>query len=192
MSDVKINIDLATLKLEVEGPADFVRGIFDTFLQTTKERSLQPNIASSPAPPSEEVQTPAKPTQVNPTSTPKQKKDAKKGARSFEFLGSLFDPTSGRKLKEFFESKKPVGQKQQAIVLMRGMQDALGRKAFTYDELFTAFRTVGVAVPKSLPGVMANLRQDTHLLGTGDSLSLHYTAEDFVDQKLPAPDKVKK
>lgn len=189
MDQVKVNIDLASLSLEVEGSTEFATSIVETFLGAVKEREVK-NPRANQAP----VESPAADDSLQPEngSGSSARKGGSRKPSTYEFLKTLLNPEAGRALIELYEQKKPKGQKEETLVLMKGLKDALGKDTFSYNELFTAFRTVKATVPKSLKGVISNLRIDTHVVGTGDELTLHYTGEDFVDKKLPAGEKTKK
>lgn len=190
MDHVKVSIDLAALALEVEGPPDFATSVVDTFLIAVRERTAVP---PKPAEKSESAPSVPNETSAPPIPSPgTPKKGANRRAKTFELLPDLLTPDTGRQLKAFFEEKQPKSQNDQALVLMKGLQTALGKKTFSYNELFTAFRSVGAPVPKSLGGVIGNLRLETLVIGTGDELTLHYTGEDHVDHQLPASVKPKK
>ncbi len=141
--------------------------------------------------PSENIAPPDQAPGANGSGTQAKKGGTRKPA-SYEFLKTLLTPDAGRKLNELFEEKKPKGQKEETLVLMKGLKDVLRKDTFSYNELFTAYRTVQLIVPKSLRGVISNLRTDALVTGTGDELTLHYTGEDYVDRRLPAAARAKK
>jgi len=89
-------------------------------------------------------------------------------------------------MKKFYNEKEPKGQNDQVLVLAYWLKENKNKDKFDPNDVFTALRTVDVAVPKFLSQVLRNIKNNHKMIKNGDgTYSLHHIGEDYVNLQLP-------
>ena len=91
-----------------------------------------------------------------------------------------------RELYEFYQTKQPKKQPEQVAVAMYKSEALLGRKAFSYDEIYSLMRLAGEKeLPKALDVLFTQMKKENWIISEQDGFSLKFLARDHVEQKLP-------
>lgn len=159
MTAARLRIDLSQGLIEVEGSEGFILEIYGDFKEklaqssSTTTRAITQAVAapSHPAGPANTpsiasgTRKPAQSTKAGPSVS------AKKQKREPKFLGDL-DLTLGKlgRLKDFYAQYAPKTNMENNLIFTYYFNEGQGIDEITEDHLMTAYRTVGVKIPKAL------------------------------------------
>lgn len=196
---VKIRVDLSAGTVEVEADADNIDAVFDRL------DAFIPRLSEAYDRPAEEGQTPsskgmppsapAKPSQsadADPTNPIEQKgevRKAAKGSKGKEVYTAVdlgLTETQRNEMRDFYTSKQPKSQHEQIAVLMDWLKRESNKSTATWNDIFTAFRTVGVKSPAKISSVLGNMVGLSWVKNVGGGqYALIHVGEDYVKFDLP-------
>jgi len=195
---VKIKVDLSAGTIEVEADAENIDAVFnrlDAFiprLSNAYERSTYKIDGAS------NESTPLASRTVTPTpdasgAGPAEKgveaRKVSKGARGKEAYSAvdlgLTEPQR-KELRDFFAAKQPKSQHEQVAVLVDWLKREGNKPTVTWNDIFTAFRTVGAKSPAKISSVLGNMVGMSWVKNVGGGqYALIHVGEDFVKFDLP-------
>ena len=191
---VRIQVDLTAGSASVEAPTDALDAAFErleAFLPTlaaarsvAAAETLDPSPASNGARPSIEVEG-----AVVAEATKSQKRRASSKTGTYNTIDLGLDEPQRESFRQFFSSKVPKGQSQQVLTVMAWLKQNGGRPIVSYDDIFTSLRIVNARIPKSLSGVLTNLKTAAHVVGDNSQFAVTAPGEDFVKFDMPAQKK---
>lgn len=195
---VSLKIDLRSGVIEIDAPAES----FQDAIKQTKELTASLDFAAvleappSPVPTFSELATPN--TQPSATQLPTKQSPSKKtkglktsSARpgrigSFEEVRGLLTEPQEIDLRSFFAAKAPNDQTHQVIVAIVKGEELLGRKGFSYNEIYTLMWLGGVKdLPKAVDVVLGKLMQEQMVVREDTGFAAKFIGRNFVDQELP-------
>lgn len=197
---VKIKVDLTAGTIKIEAEAENIDAVFDrldSFIprfseayETSTRKSAQPDV-----PREIEPLVASEPNETVRPSTSEQKPEVRKsvkGSKSKEVYTSVdlgLSESQRGELRAFFAEKKPKGQKEQMAVLMDWLKRVPGKPSVSWNDIFTAFRTVGAKCPGKISSVLGNMVGSSWVrnVGAGQYELLH-VGEDYVKFDLPKKD----
>ncbi|MCT2197592.1 hypothetical protein M3G15_21000 [Paenibacillus sp. p3-SID1389] len=197
--NVKVQIDLKNGSVLVEAPDESIDRIFDRlehFLPKFNTNYRENEEIDTFSGDSEAVEKQShndeetnKGTENKNNHKPQNKNTNKKSTssrgESLKVVDLPFSSEQRRKLKEFYESKKPTNQNQQLLVVIYWLVIEGNMKELTKEEIFTGLRITGDKAPKRISSVISNLLLEGYILSDGGKYKLHHTGEDFVMHDLP-------
>jgi hypothetical protein len=105
---------------------------------------------------------------------------------SFEEVRGLLTEAQEIELREFFTEKAPPEQPHQALVAIVKGEQLLGRRGFSYNEIYTLMWLGGVKdLPKALDVVLLKLMQDQMVVREEGGFAAKFVGRNFVDHELP-------
>lgn len=195
---ISLKIDLRSGVIEIDAPAES----FQDAIKQTKELTASLDFAAvleappAPAPTFGELATPL--TQPSVTQLPTKQSASKKSkgpkassARpgrigSFEEVRGLLTEAQEIELRGFFAAKAPSEQTHQVIVAIVKGEELLGRKGFSYNEIYTLMWLGGVKdLPKAVDVVLGKLLQEQMVVRDETGFSAKFIGRNFVEQDLP-------
>lgn len=200
---VKIRVDLATGTIEVAADASNIDAIFDrldAFIPRLSEAYGRPAKEDKPA--SSTVGSPPttpnldRPDGASSANIPEQKSDArkvKKGSKGKEAYSAVdlgLTEEQRQELRNFYTSKQPQSQHEQIAVLMDWLKREGNKSTASWNDIFTAFRTVNVKSPAKISSVLGNMVGLSWAKNIGEGqYALIHVGEDYVKFDLPRPPK---
>jgi hypothetical protein len=105
---------------------------------------------------------------------------------SFEEVRGLLTEPQEIELRAFFSEKAPAEQPHQTIVAIVKGEQLLGRRGFSYNEIYTLMWLGGVRdLPKALDVVLLRLMQDQMVVREEGGFAAKFVGRNFVEQELP-------
>jgi hypothetical protein len=200
---VKIRVDLAAGIVEVEADASNIDAIFDrldAFIPRLSEAYGRPTrengSASTIGGAASSASNLDRPTADAPANNTEQKVDTrktKKGSKGKEVYSAVeLGLTEGQRqdLRDFYASKQPQSQHEQIAVLMDWLKREANKSTASWNDIFTAFRTVNVKSPAKISSVLGNMVGLSWVKNVGEGqYALIHVGEDYVKFDLPKPAK---
>lgn len=185
----KLRIDLAQGVIEVEGPEDLVRSIYDDF----KENVHTPSKAALNA------KTTAGDTQPRPTPSQSQGGERRKGAgkQALPKVVSDLDLSGAGKverLREFFGTFKSSTNFERNLIFVYYLTQKLKINGITPDHVFTCYRDVpGIKAPGALRQSLLDTSREKGWLNTSDMNGIEITVPgiNYLEHDLPRNETAK-
>ncbi len=202
----KIRVDLATGTIEVEADASNIDAIFDrldAFIPRLSEAYGRPttegNAPSSPGGSAQTKQNSDHSADESPVNVVEQKNDVRKASKSskgkevYSVVDLGLSEEQRQQLRDFYTSKQPQTQNEKIAVLMDWLKREGNKPTATWNDIFTAFRTVAVKSPAKISSVLGNMVGLSWVKNVGGGqYDLIHVGEDYVKFDLPkAPKKAK-
>jgi len=193
---VKIRVDLSAGIIEVEADASNIDAVFDrldAFIPRLSQAYKNPSdeASSNGATPTarENQGQPSESTSSNPAEAKGEVKKSAKGSKGKEVYSTVdlgLTETQRQEMRDFYESKKPKSQNDQVAVLMDWLKREGNKSTATWNDIFTAFRTVGVKSPAKISSVLGNMVGLSWVKNVGGGqYALIHVGEDYVKFDLP-------
>jgi hypothetical protein len=198
---VSLKIDLATGTIELDAPASS----FNEAIEKTKELAATLDLKNRRSTPQSSEQTTGSTVStgasaneaVTPPPSPARATRAKNGKSSgrvgrlgsYEPIAKLLTEEQEIELRAFFTEKSPSEQSDRALVAMLKGEHLLGRKGFTYNEIYTLMWLGGVKdLPKALDVVLGKMIQEQTIIKEGAGFSTKFIGRNRVENDLPKRD----
>lgn len=128
-----------------------------------------------------------------------QKNDVRKASKSskgkevYSVVDLGLSEEQRQQLRDFYTSKQPQTQNEKIAVLMDWLKREGNKPTATWNDIFTAFRTVAVKSPAKISSVLGNMVGLSWVKNVGGGqYDLIHVGEDYVKFDLPkAPKKAK-
>lgn len=195
---ISLKIDLRSGVIEIDAPAES----FQDAIAQTKDLTASLDFAAAleaptiSAPtlselPAASAQSPA--TQLPTKQSPSKKSKGLKASSarpgrigSFEEVRGLLTEPQEIDLRSFFAAKAPSEQTHQVIVAIVKGEELLGRKGFSYNEIYTLMWLGGVKdLPKAVDVVLGKLMQEQMVVRDEAGFAAKFIGRNFVEQELP-------
>ena len=196
---VSLKIDLRSGVIEIDAPAaNFQEAIAQTKnLAESLDFSAAIEAAAASTPPPKNEPPPT--SEQAPKSAPSTKQSTTKKSRasgassarpgrigSFEEVRGLLTEPQEIELREFFTAKSPTEQAHQVLVAVVKGEELLGRRGFSYNEIYTLMWLGGVKdLPKAIDVVLSRLVQDQMIVREDNGFAAKFVGRNFVGQELP-------
>lgn len=196
---VKIRVDLSGGTIEVEADAENIDAVFDrldAFIPRLSEaynrptdegKSLPSNGAASLA-----TSKPDQATNTDASNSIEQKSEPRKAAKNskgkevYNVVDLGLTEEQRQEMREFYASKQPKTQNEQVAVLMDWLKREGNKSTATFNDIFTAFRTVSVKSPGKISSVLGNMSGMSWVKNAGGGqYALIHVGEDYVKFDLP-------
>lgn len=196
---VKIRVDLSAGTVEVEADAENIDALFDrldvfiprlseAYGRPTEEDQMPYSKGMSPSAPAKLGQS----ADADPPNPIEQKGEVRKVAKAprgkevYTPVDLGLTETQRNEMREFYTSKQPKGQNEQIAVLMDWLKREGNKSMATWNDIFTAFRTVGVKSPAKISSVLGNMVGLSWVRNVGNGqYELIHVGEDYVKYDLP-------
>ncbi len=191
-SDISLKMDLSTGLIELNAPADRFNEVFaqakemvDSFQSKQKLTPHLPEVPST-------VTAPFNGEQNKIIQRGRVRQTGGSSGRpgrigSFEPVDFGLSEEKERRLIEFYKEKAPIEQTHQIAVAMYQGEKELGRKSFSYNEIYSLLRLSGEkTLPKALDVVISKMTKENWAVRDAEGISLKFVARDFVEESLPA------
>jgi hypothetical protein len=187
---VSLKIDLHNGVIELDAPAEG----FDQAIAQTME--LAGRLDFKAAPSAQQDLPPADPPSLEPKSaaipssfTPKTRSRSAGGSAgrpgrigSFEEVRGLLAEPQEKELRTFFADKTPTEQGHQVLVAMVKGEELLGRRGFSYNEIYTLMRLGGVKpLPKAIDVVLSRMAQDQLVTREAGGFAAKFLGRELVE-----------
>jgi hypothetical protein len=193
---ISLKIDVHNGLIELDSPAEeFEQAISKTMTLTSTLDFGRPRVEDAPAaspeplPPEATVQAAA--GQIPPNARPSRGNSKGSAGRpgrigSFEEVKGLLSEPQEKELRAFFSEKAPQEQGHRILVALVKGEQMLGRRGFSYNEIYTLMRLGGVKpLPKAVDVVLARLMQDQFVVRDGGGFAAKFLGREFVEDQLP-------
>lgn len=196
---VKIRVDLSTGTIDVEADASNIEAVFDrldsfvprlseAYGRFCREDKSSPGSGGSVVAPASSVG--AGESGATPLTEPKvEVRKVSKGAKGKEIYSAVdlgLSEEQRAALRDFYAKKQPHSQNEKVAVLMDWLKREGGKATTTWNEIFTAFRTVGDKSPAKISSVLGNMVGLSWVRNAGGGqYDLIHVGEDFVKFNLP-------
>lgn len=96
-------------------------------------------------------------------------------------------PDSKESLKDFVDAKRPLSNQEYYSVIVHYLQNVAEVQNIAQDHIYTAFKNIGVAVPKNIPEGLRGTMRNKGWVSTDDrtNWSMTVNGENFVEHELP-------
>lgn len=199
---VKIRVDLATGTIEVEADASKIDAIFDrldAFIPRLSEVYGSPRDKSGDFTKSggalskisgKEQSESSYANVTEQKGEPRKASKNSKGKEVYSVVDLGLDEGQRQSLRDFYASKQPKSQNEQVAVLMDWLKREGGKETATWNDIFTAFRTVNVKSPAKISSVLGNMVGLSWVQNVGGGkYALIHVGEDHVKFDLPKAQK---
>lgn len=191
---VKIRVDLSAGTIEVEADAENIDAVFnrlDAFIPRLSE-AYNRSTNEGNLPSSNGVAHSATPKNDQPSGSlgqSEQKAEPKKAAKGkevYEVVDLGLTEAQRQEMRSFYGSKQPGSQHEQIAVLMDWLKRECNKSTVTWNDIFTAFRTVNVKSPAKISSVLGNMVGLSWVKNVGSGqYALIHVGEDYVKFDLP-------
>jgi hypothetical protein len=191
MGDVRVRIDTASGIIEVDAPADVYADVLDrvkSFLPAVNEAKGGVEVQQGNS--SGAGDKAVRGIETLDSGAKKTSRKSTGSRQSYQFVELGLTEVERSDLKSFFKDHEPKGQNEQTVVLMSWFRATKAKESMTWDEVYSAFRTVDAKVPGRIGSVMSNLNGKNWTKGAaGQGYSLTHVGEDYVKFDLPRKKK---
>jgi hypothetical protein len=197
---VKIKVNLSAGTINVEADAENIGAVFDRLdsfvprLSEAYERSTKESVQKRQAAPlSPSAASEISPSiDANQTNSKEQKAEARKASKSTK-AKEVYTPVDlglseaqRTELRDFYTSKQPNNQNEQTVVLMDWLKREGNKSTVSWNDIFTAFRTVGAKSPGKISSVLGNMVGLSWVRSAGNGqFEIIHVGEDYVKFDLP-------
>jgi hypothetical protein len=197
---VKIKVNLSAGTIKIEADAENIDAVFDRLdsfvprLSEAYERSTKEGVKKrqdTPIGPSSasEVSPLVETRQTHPIEQKTESRKGSKGTKGKEVYTTVdlgLTEAQRTELRDFYALKQPKSQNEQVAVLMDWLKREGNKATVTWNDIFTAFRTVSVKSPAKISSVLGNMVGLSWIrnVGAGQYEIIH-VGEDHVKFDLP-------
>ncbi len=122
-------------------------------------------------------------TNVSKKTTKKSEKKNKK-VNKYELIKFDLNSEKRRELQQLYNSPEVSSNKDRILLAMHLFKDIVPDGLYSYNHVFSIFKTVGEKIPKNLNQIIINLKNDSYLFKNGIMYELSHVGEDYIQDNI--------